>query len=262
MPPFSVPVSAFMTSPVVTLPETARLADAVRLLRDHGVSCLAVTDAGGRAVGVVSRTDVLHLGRAAARGWGRVSLLALPDRALRDVIARGVVAVAPRAPLADAARLMLAHRIHRVFVVEEDAILGVLGTRDMLLAIERAGLDRPIGGVMSAPAFTVPASAALATATDGLERAHVWGLGVVDEEGWPVGTFTQTEALEARDLPGDTPLEDVMSNSMLCLHVRTALSRAAAHARATRARRVLAVEGSRVRGVLTGLDFARVVAAA
>jgi hypothetical protein len=50
-----------------------------------------------------------------------------------------------------------------------------------------------------------------------------------------------------------------MSYAMLCLDVRTPLYRAAAYAHATRARRVLAVEGRHLKGVLTGIDFARVV---
>jgi CBS domain-containing protein len=83
---------------------------------------------------------------------------------------------------------------------------------------------------------------------------------VVDDDEWPVGTFTQAEGLGARGLPGDTPLEEAMSYAMLCLDVRTPLYRAAAHAHATRARRVLAVSEGRVRGILTGLDFARVAA--
>ena len=130
----------------------------------------------------------------------------------------------------------------------------------MLLAIERKRVATPIHEVMSAPAFVIPLGAKLSLATDRLERAHVSGLCVVDEDEWPVGTFTQREALASRDLDGDTPLEEVMSYAMLCLDVRTPLYRAAAYAHATRARRVLAVEDNRVEGVLTGLDFARVAA--
>ena len=49
---------------------------------------------------------------------------------------------------------------------------------------------------------------------------------------------------------------------MLCLHASTPLYRAAAHAYATRARRVLVTEDHRVIGVLTGIDFARAIAEA
>jgi hypothetical protein len=46
---------------------------------------------------------------------------------------------------------------------------------------------------------------------------------------------------------------------MICVPLATPLFRAAEQAFATRARRVLVVDGQGVQGILTGLDFARVV---
>ena len=259
---FSTQVSTLMTSPVVTLPASARLAAADQLLRERRISSLAVTNAEGHAVGVISRTDLVRVGRVEARSGGRTALLALPDWPVREAMRREVVAVSPDAPISAAARAMSTHRIHRVFVTKGDALVGVLSTKDLLLAIHTERVLLPIRELMSAPAYTVPLTARLSVATDRLERAHVSGLCVIDEDEWPVGTFTQTEALAARELDGETPVESVMSYAMLCLHVKTPLHRAAAYAHATRARRVLAVEDNKVKGVLTGLDFARFVAEA
>jgi signal-transduction protein with cAMP-binding, CBS, and nucleotidyltransferase domain len=136
----------------------------------------------------------------------------------------------------------------------------VLSTKDLLIAVHASHDGQPLRDHMRAPAYTIRMDESLALATDRLAHAHVSGLCVVDEHEHPVGTFTQTEALAARDRPSETRVEEVMSYAMLCLDVRTPLYRAAAHAHATRARRVLAVEGGHVRGVLTGLDFARALA--
>jgi hypothetical protein len=43
-----------------------------------------------------------------------------------------------------------------------------------------------------------------------LEKAHVIGRVVVEDD-WPVGLFTQREALDARDRERNTPVEEVMS---------------------------------------------------
>jgi CBS domain-containing protein len=48
-----------MTRPVVTVGPEATVAEAVRLLRQHGVKRLPVTDPGGRLVGIVNRSDLL-----------------------------------------------------------------------------------------------------------------------------------------------------------------------------------------------------------
>jgi hypothetical protein len=48
-----------------------------------------------------------------------------------------------------------------------------------------------------------------------------------------------------------------MDAAMLALEVDTPLHRAAAQAEAMRVRRIIAVKGRRLEGILTGLDFAR-----
>jgi CBS domain-containing protein len=48
-----------MSRPAITVGPEATVAEAVRLLRQHGVKRLPVTDPGGRLVGIVNRSDLL-----------------------------------------------------------------------------------------------------------------------------------------------------------------------------------------------------------
>jgi CBS domain-containing protein len=48
-----------MTSPVVTLPTNAPIADAVRLMMAHKIKRIPIIDADGRLVGMVGRAGVL-----------------------------------------------------------------------------------------------------------------------------------------------------------------------------------------------------------
>ena len=109
---------------------------------------------------------------------------------------------------------------------------------------------------MSTPVLSVQYDETVGQAIDLFRNAHVSGL-VVQEGEWPVGLFTQREALEARVMLPTTPVEEVMTASLVCLQHDTPLHRAAALAIATRARRVLALDGRHVVGLLTGLDFCR-----
>jgi CBS domain-containing protein len=254
---FAMPVSLYMSAPVFTVDEDASLMDVHRTLASRGVSSVAVTGEGGRPVGVVSRTDLLRIGRLGARAYGKKALLALPERPVRDVMRKELFSVTPSTSVGAAAGMMVEHRVHRVFVVEEGELVGVLSTKDVLAVLRDKRVMTPIVEVMSSPVFTVRTTDPVSLATDRLEKAHVSGLVVVDEEEWPVGTFTQLEGLESRSLPGATQVEEAMSYAMLCLDVRTPLCRAAAQARATKARRVLAVEDRKVKGILSGIDFAR-----
>jgi CBS domain-containing protein len=259
---FATLVSKLMSTPVLTIAETASVSQAYALLRDRRVSCVAVTAEDDRGVGVLSRTDLLRVGRVEAVAKGAPGLLALPDVPVRTVMHRSIIAVSPDAPVGSAARTMVADRVHRVFVMDGQKVVGVLSTKDVLLAVRDTHVVTPLAEVMSKPPYTVAARTPLSVALERLQRARVMGLCVVDEDRWPVGTFTQQEALAARDLPGDTPVEEVMSYAMLCLDARVPLFQAAARASATRARRVLVVQDRRLQGVITGLDFARVASAA
>jgi len=267
---FAMPISSLMSSPVVTIPAAATLTEANEILHQRCISCVAVMD-GDRAVGVITRTDLLRVGRyesrsrageanGEAKAQARApALLTFPaGRTVSDAMKREVVALPPGAAVSAAARTMLQRRMHRVFVMDGEALLGVFSTKDVLLAIREQRIATPVAEAMSSPVFTIPLTAPLSLAADRLDKAHVSGLCVIDESDWPVGTLTQNEVMAARDLPADTPIEEVMSYAMLCLDVRTPLYRAAGYAHATRARRVLAVEGRHLKGVMSGLDFARV----
>jgi CBS domain-containing protein len=246
-----------MTGSVVTVRADASLADVARVLERERISCVPVVGPDG-PLGAVSRTDLLQEGRRNAAGHGG-AVAPTPGGTAGAAVKRPLVTAAPGTVVSAAAAKMVKERIHRLFVEEAGALIGVFSTLDLLGAIHGGRVALPVESVMSHPAFTIGVDATLAHATDRLARAHVTGLAVIDEDGWPLGTFSQVDALAAKDLPGETPLEDVMCHAMACVHTGTPLYRAAAIAHATRSRRVLVTRHREVVGVVTGLDFARAV---
>ncbi|HRI64424.1 MAG TPA: CBS domain-containing protein [Polyangium sp.] len=262
---FAMPISLYMNETLATMPETATLGEIHATLERFGISSVPIVDQAGGCTGVLSRTDLLRIGRVEAkRGANSAALLELPNTCASEVVKASPVTVLPDAPVAEVANLLVKHHIHRVFVREPSSpdtsrpnLLAVFSTKEMLAAIRDKRLSVPISEYMVHPVFTIEHTQTVAVATDRLRNAHVSGLVVVDEDESPIGVFTQVEALEAREMAPDTRVEDAMNYAMLCLDVRTPLFRAAGQAFATRARRVLAVHERKVRGILTGIDFAR-----
>lgn len=262
---FAMPVSLYMSETIVTMPETATLTEVDETLDRIGISCVPIVDDGGICTGVLSRTDLLRIGRVEAKRRARTgALLDLPNMCAKEVVKANPVTVCPDTPVAEAAHLIVKHHIHRVFVRDPASLddsrpnlVGVFSTKEILAAIRDKRLSQPTSDFMHHPVFTIEHTASVATATDRLRNAHVSGLVVVDEDESPVGVFTQVEALEARELAPETHVEEVMNYAMLCLDARSPLFRAAGQAYATRARRVLAVRDRKVCGILTGIDFAR-----
>ena len=240
-------------------PETP-LDEVAATLEARDISCVVVTDEGSMPAGIVSTTDLLRdaLDQLAAP---HVTGAAAPaPRRARDVMRTALIGVDEIAPVRVAAQMMLDHRIHRVLVFRSGRAVGVLSTRDVMRAVMFHHVDVPLSEVMTIPVETVDVGEGIGAALGRLGTRAVRGLAGVDGS-YPVGLFTETEALKARSLPHEVlnnPVEQVMSYQMLCLDVRTPLYRVAGQAIATRARRIFAVKGRDLVGIATGFDLTRV----
>lgn len=95
----------------VTVALDAPIEEAERLIREHRVSGLPVTDAQGGLVGVISQTDFIHLDNPDVR-----RLIHPRSSGIRvgEVMSRPPVTVLLSTPLREAAHLMSDEHIHRV----------------------------------------------------------------------------------------------------------------------------------------------------
>jgi predicted transcriptional regulator len=249
--PFEKPVRDYMSASLVSVLPTATAAEIRALLELRGISAVPLVDGEGNLRGVVSMTDLLRA----------------PDDATAPVLAAHVMrkpalTVDVGATLADAARQMAEHRVHRLIVTEGAKPIGVVSTRDAMKALVEAKVLVPVADVTTTPVMTIDVGDTIDQALAQLESANVRGLVVVDGD-WPVGVFTQLEALRAKALPPSfraRPVEDVMSYETICMDTATPLYRVAGHARATSVRRILVVEHKKLYGIASGFDLVRYLA--
>lgn len=64
----------------------------------------------------------------------------LEEHTVSEAMSRGLFALAPDVPADEAARYMLEHDIHRVLVLEDDELVGVVTTTDVVRAVAEHGL--------------------------------------------------------------------------------------------------------------------------
>jgi acetoin utilization protein AcuB len=120
-----------MTREIVTLApdETARTA--LALCRERRIRHLPVLKEG-RLVGLVSDRDL----RSATPAFGEPErAVALQKVLIEDVMAGDVVATFPDDPIEQAANTMREHRIGCLPVVEEDELVGIITTSDVMDAL-------------------------------------------------------------------------------------------------------------------------------
>jgi CBS domain-containing protein len=230
-----------------------------RTMQARGVSGLPILDARGHLVGVVTRTDLIQLGvmQTGRRPTNRA--MTFPQRRASEVMTHGAVEVGSSTSLRHAARAMIDHNIHRVFVTEGGELAGVICAVDLTCAVCDARIATPVASVMTSPIVTVDIHQPLSAALDLLDRFHVTGL-IVTEDDQPIGMFTQSNALASRDLPRSTLIEAAYDAAVICLPAEMKLHRVAAHVADLRARRVVVCKAREPVGIVSASDFARVVA--
>lgn len=108
------------------------LSDAVKAMERHHVHGVPVVDGAGSLVGVLSQTDLLRA-RATEFLWANWEGLAV-----RHLMSSPALTVHRSTPLADAARKMERHHVHRLVVVadeDESLPIGVISTTDLVRAM-------------------------------------------------------------------------------------------------------------------------------
>lgn len=137
--PHRATVADVMTREVVSVRDDAPYRHMVRLLAERHVSALPVVDPAGAVVGIVSEADLLpsaesrpaHLLPVHRRP--RRAGIAAAERVAHDVMSSPVTTARPDMLVAEAARLMLAHRIKRLPVVDATGTLvGIVSRIDLL----------------------------------------------------------------------------------------------------------------------------------
>jgi CBS domain-containing protein len=126
-------VADVMTMDPVTVVVDATVEAAEQLLAAYRISGLPVVDGVGHLVGVLSRTDLLLDGGPALTQLvrGRASGLRVGE-----LMSSPPVTVSLSATLAEAARMMVDERVHRLVIVDEhDEPIGVLSATDYVKLI-------------------------------------------------------------------------------------------------------------------------------
>jgi len=147
--------SEVMTRNPISVPEKAGLAEAVRLMLDHHVSGLPVVGGKAELVGILTEGDLLRRGEIGTAGqrsrWldllmtGRLAseYVRTNTRRVSDIMTRDVISVAEDTPLTEVVRLMERHRIKRVPVLRDGALIGIVSRADLLRALQRLLVSEP-----------------------------------------------------------------------------------------------------------------------
>lgn len=250
---FTMPASHYMTSPVITIPSTSSSIEAEATLDRHEITAVGIVDERGALVGVLSRSDLL---RAASGEPGET--FSVPSVPVTELMSPEPATATEDTPLAVVAKTMLKNRFHRIFITRGDEPVGVVSTRDMARAVFDDRIETPAIEIATKSIIRVSPHDSIALAVQRLDASNRHGLIVVDD-GWPVGTFSQVDALQSRARDPRTEVEEVMECRILVVRPETPLHQVARRALAMNVRRVVLLDDHAIAGVVSTFDFLRAV---
>ena len=145
-----------MQTGVLTVDPQTPLVDVHRLFVEEEINGAPVVDETGSVIGVISSSDLLRaveqvhetasttayhreLLEFSSPDWVRAPddfQDRLAEQTVSDVMSVGGISVAPDAPISDVARTLRSNRIHRVLVVEDEELRGIISSFDLVALLE------------------------------------------------------------------------------------------------------------------------------
>jgi CBS domain-containing protein len=124
-----------MTANPITIRLDNPLREALELMEENGFKHLPVLNGEGHVVGVISDRDcrhALHSPFILREKWQDEELI--NQLKIRAVMSAAPIIVEPHVPAAEAARLMLTHRIGCLPVMRAETLVGIITRSDILVA--------------------------------------------------------------------------------------------------------------------------------
>lgn len=125
-----------MSSPVITVRPDTPVHAAAALLVSHGFTAVPVVTAEGRVVGIATEADLVRGRVMPGDGKGEQP----PEPTLAMVMTTTPLSFSPEDDLADVVSQMLDRNVRTVPIIEDDRLVGIISTRDVLRRVARREL--------------------------------------------------------------------------------------------------------------------------
>lgn len=167
-------VKDILTREVITVPRQMEARDAALILIAHKISGAPVVDTDNTLVGVISDSDLvrnsarsLYRQRAISPYFTSHELqtleqlragLSSADESVRveELMTPYAISTTEDADIKKVARIMVEEKVHRVLVLKEGKLTGIVSTMDVVRAVARHGIET--GRRKARPSLATPAA--------------------------------------------------------------------------------------------------------
>ena len=115
------PVRSLMTQKVHSVPVSAKVSDAIRLMKKHNIGGLPVVDEENHVWAIITERDIALLFSRRLRG-----------AKVAEVMSKDVVTAKPEITVSETEKTMIAHGFRRLPIVSNHKIIGIVTVMDIL----------------------------------------------------------------------------------------------------------------------------------
>ncbi len=119
-----------MVKNVKTISPEATMAEAAKKMKRYKIGCLVVVDVE-KVVGIITERDLAYKIVAERRSL---------DTRVGDIMTKDLKTISPEKSIKDAAKVMAAHVIRRLPVIEDGKLVGIISIED-IMRTEKVGAD-------------------------------------------------------------------------------------------------------------------------
>jgi acetoin utilization protein AcuB len=132
-----------MRTDLTTVPPETTLVTAQKTLDQKEINHLLIVDGRNELLGIVSDRDLKKSWASSATTLSKNELMYLLDQVtVADIMAKKTLTIAPATTIERAALLMNQHRINALPVIEDDELVGIITSRDVMrVLLEAVGID-------------------------------------------------------------------------------------------------------------------------
>lgn len=150
--------SDVMSHPVITVKAATPVCDLMGIFQTHEITGVPVVDENGALAGVISIIDVLSINEGdeevddripdfytspAMDGLAKINSLIVPDEDILDtpvgtLMCHNIVAASQDTSIGELAGMLVNQRIHRLLIVGDGVVKGIVSVGDVLRAISEA----------------------------------------------------------------------------------------------------------------------------
>ena len=168
-----------MTAAPIVVEVPGSRSDAINIMVRNGLTGLPVIRASdGKLMGVVSRRDVFRK---------------FDEDQLSLVMKKGCITVTPDTPIEEAAAIFSSKRIHRLPVVEDGKLVGIVTPTDMLRLVKEMRTDLLAEDIIRTTCVTAYEDEPLTYTIPAMRISDVPALPVLDSQGKLVGILTDRD---------------------------------------------------------------------